>query len=189
MSAVFLWIFFNFSHGWSSGHSTNAYIDRLTTIWQRWSGVVSEKSESLVFIFPWLELTFLYSRWSNSEITVYAKPEDLDQLRNEYALNLTNHRYEIDWLVGMVTAQKLGVLGVNSSSSSHPDLLNRFVLFSTRAQKSSVNIPWVWFPFSVGPGSSPNRSSYVVCGKPINRFSSMTCNDWSTVIPMATIST
>ena len=58
------------------------------------------------------ELTFLYSWWAKSEITIYADPKDLELLKHEYALNLVNHRYEIDWLVGMVAAQKLGLLGV-----------------------------------------------------------------------------
>lgn len=49
-------------------------------------------------------------------MTVYVDPKDLEYLKHEYALNLTNHRYEIDWLVGMVTAQKLGLLGVSASS-------------------------------------------------------------------------
>lgn len=62
-----------------------------------------------------LELTFLYSWWAKSEITVYVDPEDLQSLKQEYALNLVNHRYEIDWLVGLVAAQKLGLLGVISS--------------------------------------------------------------------------
>jgi hypothetical protein len=60
-----------------------------------------------------LELTFLYSWWSYSDINVYADPKDLECLKHEYALNLVNHRYEIDWLVGMVAAQKLGLIGVN----------------------------------------------------------------------------
>ena len=61
-----------------------------------------------------VELTFLYSWWSGSDITVYADPKDMELLKNEYALNLVNHRFEIDWLVGMVTAQRLGILGVSA---------------------------------------------------------------------------
>ena len=79
---------------------------------------------------PALELTFLYSWWSGSEITFFGKSDDLDQLRHEYALNLVNHRYEIDWLVGMVAAQKLGLLGVNSRSLPKAALLKRFVFFT-----------------------------------------------------------
>jgi hypothetical protein len=38
----------------------------------------------------------------------------VEQLKHEYAINLVNHRYEIDWLIGLVAAQKLGILGVSS---------------------------------------------------------------------------
>jgi hypothetical protein len=60
-------------------------------------------------------LTCLYTWWADSDITVYVDPDDLEHLKHEYALNLVNHRYEIDWLVGMTAAQKLGLLGVSSS--------------------------------------------------------------------------
>ncbi|UJR37542.1 hypothetical protein I4U23_030244 [Adineta vaga] len=59
----------------------------------------------------WSQLTFLYTWWADSDISVYVDPEDVEYLKHEYALNLVNHRYEIDWLVGMTAAQKLGLLG------------------------------------------------------------------------------
>lgn len=61
-----------------------------------------------------LELTFLYSWWSDSNVTVYANPQDLKDLEHEYSIILVNHRYEIDWLVGLVVAQEIGLLGVCS---------------------------------------------------------------------------
>jgi hypothetical protein len=85
--------------------------------------------------FSSLELTFLYSWWANSEITVYADPEDLESLKREYALNLVNHRYEIDWLIGLVAAQKLGLLGVKTRSINSI-VINRFF----RVQKLLENI-------------------------------------------------
>ncbi len=60
-----------------------------------------------------VELTFLYSWWADSDITIYMDPKDLEHLKHEYALNLVNHRYEIDWLVGLVIAQRLNLLEVN----------------------------------------------------------------------------
>lgn len=36
----------------------------------------------------------------------------METLKHEYALNLVNHRYEIDWLIGLTAAQRLGLLGV-----------------------------------------------------------------------------
>ncbi|UJR08668.1 hypothetical protein I4U23_012926 [Adineta vaga] len=59
----------------------------------------------------WSQLTFLYSWWSNSDIKLYVDPKDIKDLPKEYAIILVNHRYEIDWLVGLVVAQKIGILG------------------------------------------------------------------------------
>lgn len=56
---------------------------------------------------------FDYSR-SNSELTVYIKPEDLEKLRKENSLWLGNHRYEVDWLLGWVVTERLGLAGVRS---------------------------------------------------------------------------
>jgi hypothetical protein len=60
-----------------------------------------------------VDLTFLYSWWADSNVTVYVDPKDLKDLQNEYSIILVNHRYEIDWLVGLVVAQEIGILGVN----------------------------------------------------------------------------
>jgi hypothetical protein len=57
-------------------------------------------------------MTFLYSWWSNSDVTIYANPKDIECLQQEHTLNLPNHRYEIDWLVALVFSQKFRILGV-----------------------------------------------------------------------------
>ncbi len=49
---------------------------------------------------------------SNSDIIVYIKPEDLEKLRKENSIWLGNHRYAIDWLLGWVFTQRLGLAGV-----------------------------------------------------------------------------
>ncbi|UJR16396.1 hypothetical protein I4U23_003299 [Adineta vaga] len=59
----------------------------------------------------WSPLTFIYQWWSNSDIVVYIKPEDLENLRRENAIWLGNHRYEVDWLLGWVITQRLGLAG------------------------------------------------------------------------------
>ena len=59
-----------------------------------------------------VDMTFLYSWWASSKVTVYVDPEDLKALQKEYAIILVNHRYEIDWLLGLVAAQEIGLLGV-----------------------------------------------------------------------------
>jgi len=62
--------------------------------------------------FNFVELTFLYSWWSDSNIRVFCDDKDLQYLRQEYSICLVNHRYEIDWLIGLVVSQKIGILGV-----------------------------------------------------------------------------
>ncbi|CAF0967516.1 unnamed protein product [Rotaria sordida] len=59
----------------------------------------------------WSQMTFVYQWWSNSDITVYIKPEDLEKMRQENSLWLGNHRYEVDWLLGWVITQRLGLTG------------------------------------------------------------------------------
>ncbi len=54
----------------------------------------------------------VFSR-SNSELIVYIKPEDLEKMRKENSIWLGNHRYEVDWLLGWVVTQRLGLAGVN----------------------------------------------------------------------------
>ncbi|CAF1314506.1 unnamed protein product [Adineta steineri] len=59
----------------------------------------------------WSQLTFVYQWWSNSDIVVYIKPDDLEKLCQENSLWLGNHRYEVDWLLGWVVTQRLGLAG------------------------------------------------------------------------------
>jgi hypothetical protein len=47
---------------------------------------------------------------------IYVDPKDLKDLQHEYSISLVNHRYEIDWLLGLVVAQETGLLGVSNST-------------------------------------------------------------------------
>lgn len=50
---------------------------------------------------------------SKSDILVYIQPDDLEHMRSENSLWLGNHRYEVDWLLGWVFTQRLGLAGVS----------------------------------------------------------------------------
>ena len=39
--------------------------------------------------------------WSNSDFYIYIKDEDLKQLGKENVIVVMNHKYDIDWLLGM----------------------------------------------------------------------------------------
>lgn len=55
---------------------------------------------------------FIADWWSNSKLYVYCD-EDVRKkyLGKEHVLLLMNHTYEIDWLVGWMLCEKVGVLG------------------------------------------------------------------------------
>lgn len=57
------------------------------------------------------QLVFLADWWSGSTLYVYISEEDLKYCGKEHVLLLMNHCYEIDWLVGWVFCEKVGVLG------------------------------------------------------------------------------
>lgn len=50
--------------------------------------------------------------WSNSKLYAYMDEEDMKKYAGkEHVLLLMNHSYEIDWLMGWVFCEKVGVLG------------------------------------------------------------------------------
>lgn len=57
------------------------------------------------------QLVFLADWWSGSTLYIYISEEDLKYCGKEHVLLLMNHCYEIDWLVGWVWCEKVGVLG------------------------------------------------------------------------------
>jgi len=60
-----------------------------------------------------VEITFLYLYWANSDLTIYGDPKDFEHLQQECALYLPNHRGEIDWLIALVFNKRFRLLGVN----------------------------------------------------------------------------
>ncbi|PON89190.1 Phospholipid/glycerol acyltransferase [Trema orientale] len=59
----------------------------------------------------WLELIWLIDWWAAIKVEVHADAETLQLLGKEHALVISNHRSDIDWLVGWVLAQRSGCLG------------------------------------------------------------------------------
>ncbi|KAJ8645186.1 hypothetical protein MRB53_006934 [Persea americana] len=64
----------------------------------------------------WLELIWLIDWWGGVkdfwwQVDVYADSETFQSLGKEHALVVSNHRSDIDWLVGWVLAQRSGCLG------------------------------------------------------------------------------
>ncbi|KNA12135.1 hypothetical protein SOVF_128630 [Spinacia oleracea] len=59
----------------------------------------------------WLELVWIVDWWAGVQIKVFTDPETFQQMGKEHALVVSNHKSDIDWLVGWVLAQRSGCLG------------------------------------------------------------------------------
>lgn len=59
----------------------------------------------------WLELIWLVDWWAGVKIQIFTDRETFHLMGKEHALVISNHRSDIDWLVGWVLAQRSGCLG------------------------------------------------------------------------------
>ncbi|KAI4325656.1 hypothetical protein MLD38_031036 [Melastoma candidum] len=59
----------------------------------------------------WLELVWLVDWWASVKIKLFTDKETLRLMGTEHALVVSNHRSDIDWLVGWILAQRSGCLG------------------------------------------------------------------------------
>ncbi|XP_027365502.1 1-acyl-sn-glycerol-3-phosphate acyltransferase 2-like [Abrus precatorius] len=59
----------------------------------------------------WLELVWIIDWWAGVKIQVFTDRETFRLMGKEHALVISNHRSDIDWLVGWVLAQRSGCLG------------------------------------------------------------------------------
>ncbi|XP_009395596.2 1-acyl-sn-glycerol-3-phosphate acyltransferase PLS1 [Musa acuminata AAA Group] len=59
----------------------------------------------------WLQLVWLVDWWAGVKIQVYADSKTFESMGEEHALVISNHRSDIDWLVGWILAQRSGCLG------------------------------------------------------------------------------
>uniref|UniRef100_A0A5B7BYW7 1-acylglycerol-3-phosphate O-acyltransferase n=1 Tax=Davidia involucrata TaxID=16924 RepID=A0A5B7BYW7_DAVIN len=59
----------------------------------------------------WLELIWLFDWWANIKVELYADSETFQLMGKEHALLISNHKSDIDWLVGWALAQRAGCLG------------------------------------------------------------------------------
>nr|AZM65197.1 lysophospholipid acyltransferase 6 [Vitellaria paradoxa] len=69
------------------------------------------KINRVVVELLWLELIWVVDWWAGVEIKLFTDPETFRLMGKEHALVISNHRSDIDWLVGWVLAQRSGCLG------------------------------------------------------------------------------
>ena len=58
------------------------------------------------------EFTFLAQWWSGTEVLIYMDEEDQKLVGKEHVLVMMNHKYDIDWLMAWILAERFGMLGV-----------------------------------------------------------------------------
>ncbi|CAH9072285.1 unnamed protein product [Cuscuta europaea] len=59
----------------------------------------------------WLQPVWLFEWWANIKVELYVDQETYELMGKEHALFISNHRSDIDWLVGWILAQRAGCLG------------------------------------------------------------------------------
>lgn len=71
--------------------------------------------DTLKFKILWfLEILFLVEWWSGSDLLLYIDKEDCENhFGKEHAYLIMNHRYEVDWLIGWIFCERIGLLGVS----------------------------------------------------------------------------
>ena len=73
------------------------------------------------------ELTCLAQWWASSEVTVYVEnKDDIALLGKEHVLVLMNHKYDIDWLMTWILAERFQMLGVSCAVSNSPQIIYIF---------------------------------------------------------------
>lgn len=61
----------------------------------------------------WSTLTFLGQYWSGTDVHIYLDKESYEKINQEHFICIMNHKYDIDWMIGWIVCQRLGILGVN----------------------------------------------------------------------------
>ncbi|GJN25625.1 hypothetical protein PR202_gb13473 [Eleusine coracana subsp. coracana] len=59
----------------------------------------------------WLQLVWLVDWWAGVKVQLHADEETYRSMGKEHALVISNHRSDIDWLIGWILAQRSGCLG------------------------------------------------------------------------------
>jgi len=59
----------------------------------------------------WSNLTSMAQWWSGTELIFWANDDLLENIGKENAMTISNHKYDIDWLIGWVLCQRVGLLG------------------------------------------------------------------------------
>ncbi len=71
-------------------------------------------SKSVIYFSVLAVLPWALESWAEYDIKVFAKEGDLEKYANsEHALCVLNHRGDLDWMIGWVLIERMGMLGVS----------------------------------------------------------------------------
>ena len=63
----------------------------------------------LFLVFPWA-----LESWASYNIKVYGDPDSTKYRNIEHAFCVINHRGDLDWMIGWVLIERIGMLGVSN---------------------------------------------------------------------------
>jgi lysophosphatidic acid acyltransferase/lysophosphatidylinositol acyltransferase len=58
----------------------------------------------------WCIFTFCGQIWSGSTVDVYGSLADYEMVTKEHFIGIMNHKYDVDWLMGWIVCQRMGIL-------------------------------------------------------------------------------
>lgn len=103
---VFFYVFL------TSGLIVN-FIQFLTLVIWPFNKKLYRKINQFLAYSHWINLTALCNYWSGSSVDIYMDPKDFAMIPNEHAIVIMNHKYDVDWLMGWVVCQRVGLLTGN----------------------------------------------------------------------------
>ncbi|KAG1661203.1 1-acyl-sn-glycerol-3-phosphate acyltransferase gamma [Nymphon striatum] len=61
--------------------------------------------------FSWSQLVVLSEWWSGTVVNMHTAPENVKFIGKEHAVLIMNHKYDVEWVMGWVMAERYNVLG------------------------------------------------------------------------------
>ncbi|KAK9692364.1 hypothetical protein RND81_09G259300 [Saponaria officinalis] len=76
---------------------------------------MQRKLNKVIAELLWLEVVWLFDWWAGEKVELHTDTETFHLMGKERALLISNHRSDIDWLIGWVLAQRTGCLGCTTA--------------------------------------------------------------------------
>lgn len=80
----------------------------------------------------WCNFTFMAQWWSGTEVLLYMDEKDRPKVGQEHVLVMMNHKYDIDWLMAWILAERFSMLGGTK-------------IFGKAELRRVPFIGWIWY--------------------------------------------